>query len=281
MGRLTNQVVLITGCSSGIGRALAEEFRGQKHRVFASARRPESLVELDQAGFETVRLEVNDEASINAAVAAVLERAGRIDMIVNNAGYGLIAPSAELSSDELRRQLDTNVVGPLALVRAVVPHMVARRAGRIVNVGSVSGILASPFAGAYCASKAALHMLSDTLRMELAPFGIDVITVQPGAIRSRFGNVAEESAERFGGEGSLYASISPFMKKRAQTSQENATDAGDFARAVVRAVTAVPAPPIVRLGSGARRYVLLKHLVPTRLSDRIMAGKFGLDRLSR
>jgi len=203
MARLENQVVMITGCSSGIGRALVREFARQGHRVLATARSPESIEDLNGETIRTAQLDVTDPASIERAVDGALDLFGRIDIVVNNAGYGLIGPVAELDLDELRTQLETNVVGVVAVIRAVVPQMVERRSGRIVNIGSVSGVTATPFSGAYCASKAAVHLISDSLRMELAPFGIRVITVQPGAVESRFGERAEVGVERFK-EGSLY-----------------------------------------------------------------------------
>ncbi|MDP8223275.1 MAG: SDR family NAD(P)-dependent oxidoreductase [Candidatus Lernaella stagnicola] len=281
MSALQNQVVLITGCSSGIGRALAEEFRRQGHRVIATARRPESIDELREAGFETTRVDVTDETSIRAAVDFAVETAGRVDIVVNNAGYGLIAPTIEISSEDVRHQLETNVVGPLALARAVAPQMVERGSGRIVNMGSVSGILVSPFAGAYCASKAALHVFSDALRMELAPFGIDVILVQPGAIRSGFGSAAEGFAKRYGGEGSWYAPIKDGLIKRAQSSQKDAMDTGEFAREVVAAVTAEKAPPVLRLGSGAAKFVAMQKWLPTSVLDKVLAKMFSLNDLKR
>jgi len=155
-----NSVVLITGCSSGIGRALAVEFAAQGHQVFATARKIETIRDLEGPRTAVLTLDVTDAASIAEAVKAVADRAGRIDVLVNNAGFGLMGPMAEISLDDFRRQLETNVVGPLAMVQAVAPWMVKQRSGRIINVGSVSGVFTTPFSGAYCASKAALHAMS-------------------------------------------------------------------------------------------------------------------------
>ncbi|MCB0220272.1 MAG: SDR family oxidoreductase, partial [Chrysiogenetes bacterium] len=176
---LKNQVILITGCSSGIGRALSLELAARGHRVYASARRPEALEDLKSKGIDAVALDVNDGESIKAAVHLIHEDAGRIDMVVNNAGFSLVGPLAEVDLADFRRELETNVVGPVALAQAAIPHMVKQGSGRIVNVGSTVGILPTPFAGAYCASKSAIHMLSEVMRIELAPFGIDVILVAP------------------------------------------------------------------------------------------------------
>jgi len=190
MAYLENQVVMITGCSSGIGRALVSAFAASGHRVVATARKTGAIEDLVGDGVLALQLDVCDGASISAAVSDALEFFGRIDIVVNNAGYALIGPMVELEPDELSKQLETNVVGVASVTRAVVPQMVDRRDGRIVNIGSVSGVTATPFGGAYCATKAAVHLMSDALRMELAPFGIRVITVQPGAVESHFGERA-------------------------------------------------------------------------------------------
>ena len=185
-------VVLISGCSSGIGLALAREFASRGCRVFATARKPQMIEQLKKEKMEIAALDVTHQQSIDACVAEVVAKTGKIDVLVNNAGYALIGPMIDLSIDDLRHQLETNVVGLVALTKAVAPHMIKQRSGLIVNMASVSGICATPFAGAYCASKAAVNLLSVALRIELAPFGIDVVTVQPGAIKSGFGKAAAE-----------------------------------------------------------------------------------------
>ena len=202
------KVVLVTGCSSGIGRELVRQLREQGHGVAATARRPDTLRDLLETGVTTHRLDVTDEDSIHGAVAEVMEAHGRIDILINNAGSGLIGPTAELPMADIRRQFETNVFGALALIQAVVPVMARQGSGRIINMGSVSGITATPWAGPYCASKAALHLFSDALRMELAPFGISVITVQPGGIRSQFFRQRRPGFETTGGN------LSPVPRRR-------------------------------------------------------------------
>lgn len=271
--------VLVTGCSSGIGRALASEFARRGHRVFATARRPDSLAELAAAGLDTFALDVTREASIAAAVAAVRERAGAIDVLVNNAGFGLIGPAVELPLNELRAQLETNVVGALAVVQAVAPAMIDRGWGVIVNVGSVSGILTTPFAGAYCASKAALHALTDALRLELAPFGIAVVSLQPGGVISRFGDAATRRLGETARPDSRYTGVAAFIRRRAGEGQRGALDTDAFARRVVELVTRHHPPRIIRLGRHSTRLPLLRWLLPTAWTDYSLARRYGLDRL--
>ncbi len=276
-----SKVVLITGCSSGIGAALVRAFVEAGHRVAATARDPETLAPLAGDRVGCFQLDVTDSASIEQAVAAVLQWAGAIDVLVNNAGFGLMGPVCELRNADLSRQLTTNLVGPVAMVRAVVPEMAARGSGRIVNMGSVSGVTVTPFAGAYCASKAALHALSEALRMELAPFGITVITAQPGAVESRFGATASAGVASYGDQrgDSLYGAVVKFIEARARLSEERATPAAECARELVRRVMASRPPTRIRLGRGSWLLPMMGRL-PMALRDRIMSRRFGLNRLN-
>jgi short-subunit dehydrogenase len=271
--------VLITGCSTGIGRALAEAFHARGHVVYATARRLETLDDLKAGGLRTAALDVNDPASI-AALTRRLEADGvTVDVLVNNAGYGAMGPLAEFPLDELRRQFETNVFAVLALSQALLPGMIRRRAGRIVNIGSVSGVLVTPFSGAYCATKAAVHALSDALRMELAPFGIRVITVQPGGIQSQFGATASRGVSERRGRLSLYAPVADAIAARANASQQDATPAEDFARRMVEAVLKPRPAPVLRIGHGSFLMPFLRRWLPLAWLDRMLGRRFKLDRL--
>lgn len=280
MASLDDQVVLVTGCSTGIGRALAEEFARRKHHIFATARRLDALDGLTGDKLEKLPIDVTDPRTISAAVTAIVERAGRIDILVNNAGVNLVGPLAEFPLDGMRRVLETNVTGLLAMCQAVFPHMAERRSGRIVNVGSVVGILPTPFAGAYCTSKAAVHMISEVLRMEVKPFGIDVVVVQPGGVKSNIATTAASDIARYSSETSRYRAVYSQIEKRARASQHRPMDANAFARVVVDAVTRERAPRIVRAGRGSRVYPALGKL-PGRAIDRVMARQFPLDALRK
>src|SRR5262245_62158293 len=233
---VSSWVSLVTGCSSGIGRAVARELARRGQRCFASARRPESVRELEAEGLEAVRLDVDDPDSVRAAVDAVLERAGRIDLLVNNAGQSLFGPLAELPLARLDAVYRTDLRGPLAVAQAVVPAMAKQGHGRIANLGSLVGVVPTPWTGAYCAAKAALHTLSEVLRMEVAPLGIDVIVVQPGAVRSEVVNNAPVDLERYAAPDSLYRAAVDAIRRRSQASQRNPTEADVFARALADAL---------------------------------------------
>jgi len=269
--------VLITGCSSGIGRALARAFRTRGCEVYATARRPEQIAELAQEGIHALTLDVDTADSIESLRNRLKSDGVVPDVLINNAGYGLMGPLADTSIDALRQQFETNVFGLMAVTRALLPGMVARRRGCIVNIGSVSGVLTTPFAGAYCASKAAVHALSDALRMELAPLGIHVMTVQPGAIRSQFGSTAQRGVEL--APDSWYTAVADGVAARAGASQQHATDADDFARQLCTAVLSTRRPALLRIGNGSRALPAIARWVPQRLRDRMLMRRFGLQRL--
>jgi NAD(P)-dependent dehydrogenase (short-subunit alcohol dehydrogenase family) len=182
--------VLVTGCSTGIGRDTALRLARAGHTVHATARRPEQLGELEAAGCTTGALDVTDAASARAAVDEVVARHGGIGGLVNNAGYGEYGPLEEVSLDAARRQFETNVFGLVGLTQLVLPHMRAAGTGRVVNIGSMGGRFTFPAGGWYHASKHALESISDALRVELRPFGIRVSLIQPGPIRTSFGDTA-------------------------------------------------------------------------------------------
>ncbi|HEX9147885.1 MAG TPA: SDR family oxidoreductase, partial [Thermoanaerobaculia bacterium] len=190
------QVIFVTGCSTGIGRATAIEAARRGHRVFASARRRQDIADLTAKGIETLTLDVTDTGSIAEAVTAVLATAGGIDALVNNAGYGQYGAVEDVSPEEWRAQFDVNVFGALAVLRAVLPAMREARRGTVVNVSSVAGKVTVPFAGAYCASKHALEAISDALRVELAPWQIRIVVIEPGPIGTRFGDRTRQATAR-------------------------------------------------------------------------------------
>ena len=269
-------VVLVSGCSTGIGRALAAEFATRNWRVFATARKMNAIDDLKAPNVDTAVLDVTDEKSVTACVNSVISKAGRIDMLINNAGLLLIGPLVELETGELRRQFETNVLGLASLTRAVVPHMIKKRSGKIVNISSISGVLNTPFAGAYCSTKAAVTAFSDILRMELAPFGVQVITIQPGGIKSNLSDNADKELNRF--KKTPYGPIQDFIVTRAHISQKNATPAEVFAKKLVDKLVREKTPKFIRIGKDSIRLPLLAKL-PRVFTDTLLSKMFGLDRL--
>jgi NAD(P)-dependent dehydrogenase (short-subunit alcohol dehydrogenase family) len=182
--------VLVTGCSSGIGRATAQALVEAGHTVYATARRAATLEGLEAAGARTLALDVTDEDSMTAAVAAIEAEHGAVGTLVNNAGFGVYGPVEEVPMDDVRREFETNVFGLGRMTQLVLPGMRGAGRGRIVNVSSMGGRLVYPTGGWYHASKYAVEALSDALRVEVAPFGISVVLVEPGLIRTEFESVA-------------------------------------------------------------------------------------------
>ena len=199
------QVVLITGCSTGIGRDLAQRLTQAGYTVVATARRTETLNDL-QAALK-LPLDVTQPNSIDEAVARTLQQFGRIEVLVNNAGYALRGALEEVAGEQVQQMFDVNVFGALRMIQAVAPHMRRQGAGRIINISSIAGKCSTPANGVYSASKFALEALSDALRVELQPFGIQVVVVEPGAIKTHFDETALAHAR-----DTLSNSASPYQR---------------------------------------------------------------------
>jgi NAD(P)-dependent dehydrogenase (short-subunit alcohol dehydrogenase family) len=271
--------VVVTGATSGIGRALALEFHRRGHRVYATGRNADALAVLEARGLRVCALEVTRADDIARLVERLVADGLGVDILINNAGYGQMGPLVELPLEQLRQQFEVNTFAPLATAQALLPLLLTSGQPKIVNVSSVSGVLTTPFAGAYCASKAAVTALSDALRMELAPFGIQVVTIQPGHIASSFGDTA--SAGITNAVGSRYAQIAAAVHSRATASQHRATTAEQFAADVADQILRPRSRPVLTLGRGARKLVLLGRFAPARLRDRILSHRFRLDELRR
>src|SRR3954453_14537328 len=196
-----SKAVLITGCSSGIGRATAEHLAEKGWTVYATARRPESIADLEAKGCRTLALDVTDEASMAAAVGAVEEAEGTVGVLVNNAGYSQSGAVEDVPMDVVRRQFETNVFGLVRMCQLVLPGMRRQRWGRIVNVSSMGGKLVFPGGGFYHGTKFAVEAISDALRFEVRGFGVDVVIIEPGLIKTEFGNVAAGSVDAAPAQG--------------------------------------------------------------------------------
>ncbi|MFC6301596.1 SDR family oxidoreductase [Pseudomonas sp. CCM 7893] len=264
--------VLITGCSSGIGRALADAFKTAGYNVWATARRTEDVTALAAAGFTAVQLDVND----GAALKALAENVGELDVLINNAGYGAMGPLLDGGTEAMQHQFETNVFAIVGVTQAFFPA-IRRSKGLVVNIGSVSGVLVTPFAGAYCASKAAVHALSDALRMELAPFGVRIMEVQPGAIDTSFAKNAGTQAELLINEQSPWWPLRDSIRARAKASQDRPTPASAFAADVLKAVQQRTPPRLLRSGNGSRALPWMAALLPKGLLEKGLMKRFGLS----
>ncbi|WP_430309263.1 SDR family oxidoreductase [Pseudomonas sp. PONIH3] len=269
--------VLITGCSSGIGRALADAFRDAGHEVWATARKPDDVDALLDAGFAARQLDVNDGEALTRLADELEDRHGGLDILINNAGYGAMGPLLDGGVEAMRQQFETNVFALVGVTRALFP-LLRRSRGLVVNIGSVSGVLVTPFAGAYCASKAAVHGLTDALRLELAPFGIRVMEVQPGAIASQFASNAQQQAEQVLASDSPWWPLREQVQARARASQDRPTSAAVFAQRLLAATRKSPVPALIRIGNGSTALPLMARVLPQRLLDWVLRKRFGLLR---
>jgi NAD(P)-dependent dehydrogenase (short-subunit alcohol dehydrogenase family) len=275
----TTGPILITGCSSGIGRATALRLAQAGHIVYASARRPETLDELARAGASTLALDVTDEHAMTAAVQTVERVHGSVGVLINNAGYGEYGPVEEVSLRRVRQQFETNVFGLARMIQLVLPGMRAASRGRIVNVSSMGGRITLPLGGFYHASKWAVEALSEALRIEVAPFGIQVSVIEPGPIRSEFlattaRTLTSESDAATGPYAKLKQTFVRLGESRLNATFESRPQA--VAAAIERAVTAPRPKPRYVVTATARGLIFAHGVLPTQawasLSRRLIGG---------
>ena len=219
---MKSKVILVTGASSGIGEATAVTLKQRGHTVYAAARRVERMQALVAAGIRVLPLDVTDDASMAQAVKTIIAETGRIDVLVNNAGYGSYGAIEDVSADEARAQFDVNVFGAVRLTQLILPHMRAQRSGTVINITSMGGKIHTPLGGWYHGTKFALEAISDCLRMEVQPFGIDVVVIEPGGIQSEWADIAAEKLIGVSGQSEYaaqahavaHAMVSDASKKR-------------------------------------------------------------------
>ncbi|WP_326949682.1 oxidoreductase [Amycolatopsis sp. NBC_00348] len=261
MTNTDGRVWLITGCSSGFGREVALAALAAGDRVLATARRPETLKDLEVAGGDRVRtaaLDVTDAGQVDAAVKTALETFGRIDVVVNNAGNGSVGAVEELTMAELRGLMEVMFFGAVEVTKAVVPHLRAQGSGTVVQISSMGGQLSMPGFGAYCAAKFALEGLSEALAAEVAPFGVRVLIVEPGAFRTEFGG------DRMHRSRTIDAYAVSTSGTRGAVEGMDGTQPGDPAKAaaaIVRAVASEDAPLRLALGADAVEAIRGHHEV--------------------
>lgn len=276
-----SQIVLVTGATAGIGRATALALAARGHHVIVAARRADALDDVvaaagPSARMDAVVMDVASEASVSAAARAVDALTGGrgVDVVINNAGYGQVGAVLDLTDEVLRAQLETNVMGVVRVTRAFTRGMIARRQGRVVNVSSIGGRVTFPLAGAYHASKYAVEALSDALRMELGPLGVDVSVIEPGAIRTSFGDVAVSGLVM--PEGSAWAAIGPVASDAMAAYERYAPGPAPVVAAMVHATESTRPRPRYVAPAYNRVILAVLSLLPTRWADALMQRAYGL-----
>ncbi len=279
---MASEAVLITGCSSGIGYATAEHLAGQGWKVYATARRPETISSLKEAGCETLALDVTDEASMGAAVQAVSDAEGAVGVLINNAGYSQSGAVESVPLDQVRRQFETNVFGLLRMCQLVLPGMREQRWGKIVNIGSMGGKLTFPGGGIYHATKYSVEALSDAMRFEVRGFGVDVILVEPGLIVTSFGETAAASVES-GADDGPYEHFNRHVAKLTESAYRGpmvklggGPDA--VAKTIAKALKAGRPRPRYPVTPSAHLMINQRRFIPDQLWDLIMRSQFPTPR---
>ena len=280
--------VLITGATDGLGKALALLLAERGYRVFAAGRSAEKLARLDgiarekKLALESVVLDVCSDSSVRSAIQAVLGRAGAIDVLVNNAGVNYTAAVEDLSMEDWRAQFETNFFGVLRVTRAVLPQMRERRSGRIVMMSSLSGLMTPPTQGAYSSSKHALEGLSNALRMELYPFGIDVVLIEPGYIITGIQEAAAALSKPYLERGGPYAPLyAQFFARVSDMRAQSKTTPQDCARVMLHAIETPRPKPRYGVTSLARVAKWSKRLLTDSAVDAMLRRRYGIVRENR
>lgn len=273
---MTSPVALVTGGSSGIGESTARALLARGFTVYAVARRVDRMLELASEGVHTFAMDVTDDASMVSGVERIIEEQGRIDVLVNNAGYGSYGAVEDVPIDEARRQFEVNVFGLARLVQLVTPHMRAQGSGRIINISSIGGKFYEPFGAWYHATKFAVEGFSDSLRMELRPFGIKVVLIEPGPIRTEWNEIARDSLLERSGEGA-YASYARHaygvMERFDEPSRASTPE--EVADKIVKAALAKRPAARYPVGRGARTITTSRDLLPDRVFDEVVSRTYG------
>lgn len=268
---MPTKVILITGASSGIGYNTAAVLAQQGHKVYAAARRAERMEPLCKYGVTPLKMDVTDEQSMQRGVQAILSNEGRIDVLINNAGYGFYGAVENVPIDDARNQLEVNLFGLARLCQLVLPTMRAQHSGRIINISSVAGKAVFYYGAWYHVSKYAVEAFSDALRMEVQPFGIDVVLIEPGAIKTNWGLIAADHLTETS-EGTAYAETGKMMAQnlRSMYLSSSLSDPSVVCKAICRAVNSRSPKTRYRIGHLSGPIVFFHWLLPTRWWDAMM-----------
>jgi short-subunit dehydrogenase len=276
---MSTKVALITGASAGIGTEVARNLSARGHVVYGVARRADPLAALAREGIRTFQMDVTDDDSITAGVKRIIGEAGRIDVLVNNAGYGSLGSVEETPLDDGRQLFEVNVFGAMRLTQLVIPYMREQRSGRIINISSVGGKIYSPLTAWYNGSKHAIEVMSDCLRFELAQFGIDVVVIEPGGTKTEWAAIAVEHVEKNSGHG-------PYAKQAhavaaslvAEDQRRRHTPATVVADTIAKAATIRKPKTRYAVGFGAKQGITARRFLSDRAFDAVISRASGVPR---
>lgn len=267
-----NKIVLVTGASAGIGKATALYLAQNGYTVYGAARRVDKMEDLKSQGIKIIAMDVTKDESMVAGIDQIMKAEGRIDILVNNAGFGSYGAIEDVAMEDARYQLEVNVIGAMRMTQLVLPAMRKNNFGKIVNVSSIGGKIATPFGGWYHASKFALEGLSDSLRNEVRSFGIDVILIEPGGIKSEWGGIAFDSMVKTSGQGAYKEMVAKMAKAFTDTLEKN-PEAIVIGKLIKKAIEA--SKPKARYSAGymAKPVLFLRKVLSDGLMDKAMMSQ--------
>ncbi|MGX7666386.1 SDR family oxidoreductase [Flavobacterium pedocola] len=266
-----NKVVLITGGSSGIGKSVGEFLHQKGYTVYGTSRNPERI---ENSVFPLVALDVRNTESIKKAVAEVIEKSGRLDVVINNAGVGITGPLEEIPLEEIKNNFETNFFGPIEVMKAVLPQMRTQKSGLIINVTSIAGYMGLPYRSVYSASKGALELITEALRMETKSFGIHITNVAPGDFAT---NIAAGRYHAPVVKGSAYETVYGNILKEMDSHVDSGSDPNDMALAVY-AIMQKPNPDIhYKVGAFMQKFsIVLKRVLPDKMYEKLLMNHYKL-----
>ena len=273
---MSKRVALVTGGSSGIGAETAKRLREADFEVYAVARRVDKMLHLEKDGIAVFGMDVTDDESMVTGVQRIIDEQGRIDVLVNNAGYGSYGAVEDVPIEEARRQFEVNVFGLARITQLVTPHMRAQQSGRIINISSIGGKFYEPLGAWYHATKFAVEGFSDSLRIELAPFGIDVVIIEPGPIRTEWNEISRESLTA-ASEGGAYEEMAGQVRQvmeRADRSRLMSSGPDVVAKKIVKAALSNTPRARYPVGRGAGTIVRARRLLPDAVFDYVVKGMY-------
>ncbi|MBN8234034.1 oxidoreductase [Halobacillus kuroshimensis] len=265
---MTKGVVLITGASSGMGKAAAEQLLKEGYTIYGAARRVENMKDLEEKGVNILQMDVTDEASIEGGIQQMIEEQGRIDVLFNNAGYGSYGAVEDVPMTEAKRQFEVNLFGLSRVTQLVLPYMRKQKSGKIINNSSMGGKIYTPLGAWYHATKHALEGYSDCLRLELKPFGIDVVIIEPGSIQSEWTDIMLDHVEKTSGSTAYQPMAQSFIKMTRSMGGASSPDV--IATQVVKAVKADKPKTRYVAGKYARPFMFLRKIVPDKMFDQLL-----------
>ncbi len=266
------KIALVTGASAGIGMETAKTLANNGYIVYAAARRTERMNSLTELGIKPIAMDVTDDESLISNIDQIIQTEGRIDVLVNNAGFGLYGAVEEVSMKEARYQLEVNVIGLARLAQLVIPYMRKQQSGKIVNITSIGGKISSPMGGWYHASKFAVEALSDNMRMELKPFGIDVIVIEPGGVKTEWGSIAMDNLMKSSSEGH-YKNTARNMVALNKKFEPRNSEPSLIAELILKAITTRNPKTRYHAGFMATPILLARKILSDKQFDKMMMSQ--------